>query len=274
MPGRMIVWVVALLGLTWLFTCWCETPLIWDGAYQLAIMLRIQEPYSFEGRFHSYILWLPVVPLSRLTDNVHILQLVYGLPFAMAPAAGVAMSWWIVRKERPELMIWPIFGIAAATLPGQIFIINDSIFQQHLFWPLFMAVFVRVTKAQLVVLLFLVIFQFSHAIGFILLSGAAGCALLLSLVDRANRKRLLIRTSLFSLLAIGALAKIYLVPDSYAATEATWEKAMERWDKGVAGWPARGLWMMWMSGAVVFGAGILGREIPARIPSPSAITST
>ena len=63
----------------------------------------------------------------------------------LAPVVGVLVSWWVVRRHAPGLILWALFGILAAPLPGQIFVINDSIFQQHLFWPIFLAMFVPLT---------------------------------------------------------------------------------------------------------------------------------
>src|SRR5205085_6855487 len=112
------------------------------------------------------------------------------LPFTLAPAVGVALSWWIVRRQAPYLIIWPIFGICAATLPGQIFIINDSIFQQHVFWPVFMSVFVTLSFPQVAMLAAVVVFQYSHAIGIVLLGGASVSGALLAVFDSGNRGRL------------------------------------------------------------------------------------
>src|SRR4029453_10473450 len=130
-------------------------------------------PYAYETRLHSYLLWEPLVWLSHHTTNLHALQLALGLPFCLAPVVGLLASWWMVRRHAPWLIIWAIFGIAAAPLPGQIFVINDSIFQQHLFWPVFLSLFVPLTTMQVTVLQLLVLFQFSHQIGAVLLGGAA-----------------------------------------------------------------------------------------------------
>src|SRR5207302_3210707 len=104
---------------------------------QLCCTLIHQYPYAYFGRLHSHFLWLPTAWAARHTANVWVLQMVYGLPFCLAPAAGLLLSWWFVRRRAPRLIMWAAFGVAAAPLPGQVFIINDSILQQHLFWPVF-----------------------------------------------------------------------------------------------------------------------------------------
>src|SRR6185312_3489096 len=234
----------AILAIAGVFTCCCDTPMLWDGSYQFCFTLIKQKPYFYLTRFHSYVLWLPLVWLSHLTSNLFLLKLAYGLPFTLAPAASVLLSWWVVGKRAPHLILWAIFGAAAAPLPGQIFIINDSIFQQHMFWPVFLGLLVPLRKRQSVALSLLVVFQFSHQIGLVLLGGGAGAALLLAIRDRANRRELLIKAGILGVLAIIALWKIFHFPDSYAQREFTWDRAHEAWRWGVEGYPLRGVEFM------------------------------
>src|SRR5438270_393744 len=158
---RFVYWVALVLTATAAYACWCGTPMIFDGAYQLFYSLRAQEPYKYLTRFHSWVLWWPCVWLSRYTTNYTALVTAYGLPFLLAPVVGVLGSWWVVRRHAPWLIVWAVFGIAAATLPGQVFVINDSIFQQHLFWPIFLGAMVPLKAWQRITLLVLAVFQFS-----------------------------------------------------------------------------------------------------------------
>jgi hypothetical protein len=253
-------WVYAaalVLAFAGVFTCMCDTPMIWDGAYQFCFSLIQQKPYFYLTRFHSFILWGPMVALTHVTGNLTVLKMAYGLPFTLAPAFSVLVSWWVVRKRAPWLIVWAIFGAAAGPLPGQIFIINDSIFQQHMFWPVFLGLLVHLEWPQIIVLTLLAAFQFSHQIGLILLGGGAGAAALLAIRDRANRVELLTKAGLFAVLAIAALWKIMLNPDSYAQREFTWERAHEAWRWGVEGYALRGLEFMWAAGICVLLHGAL-----------------
>lgn len=257
-PWSRLAWGAALiLAAAGVFTACCDTPMIWDGAYQFAFSLIRQKPYFYLTRFHSYILWTPMVWLSHVTTNLTVLKLAYGLPFTLAPAFSVLASWWVVRKRAPHLILWAIFGAAAAPLPGQIFIINDSIFQQHMFWPVFLGLLVPLEWPQIVALSLLVVFQFAHQIGFVLLTGGAGAAALLALRARADRRELLIKSGIAFALAIVALWKIFHFPDSYAQREFTWEAAHNAWTWGVAGWPLRGLELMWAAGGLALIARML-----------------
>src|SRR5471032_1209566 len=136
MSDRQIKQACLLLALAAAFACVCGLPLIWDGSYQLVVSLREQRPFFYLTRFHSWFLWWPCVWLSRVTDNLNVLLLAYGLPFLAAPAPSLWLAWRIVRKHRPQLAVWAAFGVAVAPLPGQVFVINDSVWQQTIFWPL------------------------------------------------------------------------------------------------------------------------------------------
>ena len=224
--------------------------MIWDGAYQFAFTLIRDHPYYYLTRFHSYFLWLPCVWLSHVTDNLTILKMAYGLPFTLAPAFGVLMSWWIVRERAPYLILWVIFGVAAGPLPGQIYIINDSIVQQHLFWPVFVAMLTRLRWPQTIAVTLLVVFQFSHQIGAVLLFGGACAALLLAALDRSVRRESIIKGGILTFLTIVAAWKILHFPDSWAEKEFTRAQMKLEWLYGVDGFPLRGIILMTIGGGV------------------------
>src|SRR5205823_544825 len=129
------------------------------------------------SRFHSWLLWQPFVALSRHSENLTALIFVFGLPFIGAPAASLALSWWIVRRQAPQLAVWVVFGVAAVSLPGQMFVTNDSIWQQTMFWPVFVGLLVPLTPLQRMVLAGLAVFQLSHQVGILLLGGGMTAAI-------------------------------------------------------------------------------------------------
>ena len=260
--AKLAYGAVAILAAAGVFVAWTDAPMIWDGSYQFAFSLIQQKPYFYLTRFHSYILWVPMVWLSHVTSNLAVLKMAYGLPFTLAPAASVLMSWWVVRRRAPRLILWAIFGAAAAPLPGQIFIINDSIFQQHMFWPVFLGMLVALDWPLMLLVGVLLVFQFSHQIGLVLLSGGAGAAAVLALEDREHRRQLLLKAAVGFALAGVALWKIIHFPDSYAQREFTWEAAHNAWRWGVEGYPLRGLELMWAAGICVLVASRL--RSPAR----------
>jgi len=268
---RVVLLAIAAVIATGIYAAWCWTPMLWDGSYQFAATLQAGKPYAYLSRFHTHILWRPVVWLMPFTDNVRLLQAVYGLPFLLAPAVGLGCSWWFVRRHMPTLIVWAAIGILATPLPGQIFVINDSVFQQHLFWPVFLGLLVQLTRRQKVVWLLLAVFQFVHQIGLILLAGATVTTLILAWRpwergrflapldgDRATTPTLpgafIVALTLTLLIA----AKVWWtsIPgtpyyDSYAAAEASWQAAVDRWWKSVWGAPFNGLRLVWLSAGLV-----------------------
>ena len=269
--GGFVYPVAGILTLAAGYACWCGAPLIWDGAYQLNFSLIVQHPYVYRTRFHTFFLWQPVVLLSHYTSNRTALCMAFGLPFLLAPVVGLLVSWWLVRRQAPWLILWVIFGVAISPLPGQIFVINDSIFQQHLFWPLFMSLFVRVDWRKWVVLAVLAVFQFAHQIGFVLLLGAMVAALGLAAVDARRRRSLVVRAFLAGLLAVGAYWKLHHFVDPYAEDEMKSDAIWRCWG-GTKGFPVYGLAFMWAAGAL-FWAGIqirlgIGEGITGEDPNP------
>jgi hypothetical protein len=257
MSSRYVYAIAAILMLSVVHACVCRASLIWDGAYQFCMTLATQHPYVYKARFHTYFLWWPTVWASHFTSNPKILQAVYGLPFLMAPVAGLLISWWIVHKHAPNLIIWVVFGVAITSLPGQIFVINDSIFQQHLFWPVFLGLFVPLTWPKRVVLGVLAVFQFVHPLGAMLFLGAAIAAGLVAIADRLRRESLLIGAGIMFGLCLLALGKIYVskyVPewhDEYAEQQFTWDIALAEWRNGVLPW-FDGLKWMYAAAALTF----------------------
>lgn len=250
---------VALLMAAALVACWSTLPLIWDGGYQMSVSLISQEPYAFLSRFHSRVLWAPLVWLSQSTDNVMALIFAYGLPFLLAPAVSVAVSAWVVRRHAPGLAVWALFGVGVS-LSGQAFVINDSIWQQTMFWPILLGALVPLDWPRRIVLLGLAVFQFSHHVGALLLAIATGAAWLVARRGRADRTREgWGKVIVLGVLALLSVVKIILVSmpaflggryyDSYAVQQANVGDAVMAFVTGVCGLPLVGLcclgWVAW-----------------------------
>ena len=254
--GCIVYAIAAILVSTAAYACWCRAPLIWDGAYQFDMTLALQHPYVYCTRFHTWFLWWPTVWASRMTDNVMLLQSLFGLPFLLAPAAGVLLSWWIVREHSPRLVVWAVFGVAVGTLPGQIFVINDSIFQLNIFWPVLFGLLIPLNGPKRIVLGFLSLLQLSHPIGAVLFLGGSAAAAALAIADPRQRRRLLLKSLGAAFLCAVCIAKVWIasrVPhwrDTYAEHEANWPLMAIQWRLGVSGAPLGGL--RWMYAAASF----------------------
>jgi hypothetical protein len=268
---------ILLLGVC--YSLWCGSPLIWDGSYQLCETLIAGKAYAYLSRFHTLIVWQPVAWLSTRTDNVELLTWVYGAPFLLAPVVGFTVSWWFVRRHAPMMILWAGLGIMATPLPGQIFVINDSVFQQHLFWPLLLGLMVPLSPSKWVVLAFLSIFQFVHQIGTVLLFGLTAALVIQAFIDRRpDQYRRFLRNICFAavLLTVSGLKTWWTSAprpfldyyDSYAAQEATWARIQEAWLYGVAGFPLQGLVLAYAAGALMLLQAIFirrGRDVQADV---------
>lgn len=261
---RLTWGLIAVVALTGLFACFATLPLIWDGAYQFVSTLQQGEPHvyagrwphAWQGRFHSWLLWWPVVWASRVTDHPFILQAIFGIPFLLAPAASLALCWWVVRRHAPGLMLWALFGVVIGPLPGQCFAINDSILLNHLLWPIFVAAFVPLSRPQVGVLAVLAAFQLAQPMGIPNCVGAAGAAVLVGLARRDLRTRQMTRAAILLVLAGLGVWKLVTFPDSQAADEAAPLELWKRWHNGVAGWPLAGLALFWTSAGLAMAATI------------------
>jgi hypothetical protein len=228
--------------------------MLWDGAYQFCCSLVADKPFAYLSRFHSGVVWQPMVWLAHGTDNLRVLKMAYGAPFCLAPLAGALLSWWIVRRQAPHLMLWALFGVAIAPLPGQIFMVNDSIFQVHFWWPVFFATFLPVSRVQLGVILLVSLLQLSHPIGIGICGLCAVAALAFARWGTPERRSALLGwAGWHAALAIGGIVKLKIWPDLYAAQEASLPKVLETFAGGVipcapgllAAWTAAALFL-WM----------------------------
>ena len=257
MSAARAVWLTCgLLAAAALIACALGLPLVWDGAYQLSVSLVEQKPYFYQTRFHSWLLWWPCVALSRVTENLTALTFAFGLPFIAAPAASLGLSWLVVRRHRPELIVWAAFGVAVAGLPGQAFVINDSIWQQTMFWPVFLGAIVPVSRRCACSLGVLALFQLSHQAGILLLAGALAAALLRGRAQPGSRDSWPMKVSALALLLALAMAKALWISnpawsgalhDSYAAQRMSWSEIATTWRDGVLGPPLFGMLAMWLA---------------------------
>lgn len=223
--------------------------MLWDGAYQFSSSVVSGRSFCYLSRFHSWVVWQPMTLLAAHSSGLVTLKLAYAAPFCFAPLAGAGLSWWVVRERAPHTMLWALLGMAGALLPGQIFMINDSIFQFHLFWPVFLASLLPLRRRQTLIIAIVSLFQLSHPIGIGLCALTAGVA-----GGQAYRQRS--RTGFLwagwmAALALGGIWKLALWPDNYAASEASWAQVMNTFLGGVIGWPLAGLLLVWAAAGLL-----------------------
>ena len=212
---KLALTAIAALALAGGLACAWDLALIWDGGAQFCYTLFHGCGYGYAARFFTAILWQPVIWAAYCTDDLAILRALYGLPLCLAPAGSVALSWWMVARSRPALFPWALLGICAASAPVQVFAINESIFQLNVFWPVFLGLLVPLNAARWLVLATLLVFQFSHPQGLLLLGGAT-VALWLVRADPLYRRRAMIVAGVTML----CLLRVLLLPDAETAHQA------------------------------------------------------
>ena len=231
----MALLAILVLAIAGGLACAWDLALIWDGGAQFCYTLFHGHGYSYAARFFTEILWQPVVWAASWTKNLAALRFLYGLPLLLAPAMAAALSWWMVAPARPALFPWALLGICAASAPVQVFAINESIFQLNMFWPIFLGLLVPLDRARWMALAVLVILQFSHPQGLVLLSGAAVALWALGSEPRFRR-----RAWMVSGVAGICFGRILLFPDVEAAQQANAQVAFALFRQGVLGWPLVG----------------------------------
>ena len=254
---RTAIVAIAALALAGAVAGAWDLALIWDGGAQFCYTLFHGRGYAYAARFFSAIIWAPVIWAAHFTNDLAILRMLYGLPLCLAPAVSAALSWWMVARSRPSLFPWALMGICAASLPVQVFVINESIFQLNVFWPVFLGLLVPLNFARRVVIALLLVFQFSHPQGLLLLGGAT-IALAALRDDPMFRPRLIFVAALTAL----CLTRVVVFPDPDAARQASIETAWALFRQGVQGWPlaggvclviaawTRAKWPLWLAAAL------------------------
>lgn len=232
---RAAIVAIAALAFAGGLACAWDLALIWDGGAQFCYTLFHGRGYAYAARFFSAILWTPVIWAAHFTNDLAILRALYGLPLCLTPAVSAALSWWMVARSRPALFPWALMGICAASAPVQTFMINESIFQLNVFWPVFLGLLVPLNFARRCVIAGLLVFQFSHPQGLLLLGGAT-LALAALREDPMSRRRALFMAVATAL----CLVRVLAFPDPEAAQQASIGKAWALFRQGVLGWPLAG----------------------------------
>lgn len=234
---------VALLAVAGVWACVCDLALVWDGGAHFCYTLVNGEAYMYAARFFSAVLWQPVVWAAHVTRDLAVLRFLFGLPLCVAPAVAAALSWWMVRHERPALFPWALLGICAAAAPAQVFMINESTFQQTMFWPALLGLLVPLDRKRGAVVVLLLTLEFSHPQGLLLLAIATLMVWRLGAMSPSPETGMWRRRVPF---LIGAtllcFLRVVMFRDPYAAQEANVIQVVVLFWQGIVGWPLLG-WM-------------------------------
>jgi hypothetical protein len=180
---------------------------------------------------------------------MRVLSTVFGLMHAAVPLIALAASWWIVRDRAPGLFVWAALGICLGTLPGVIQLTSDAIDVVQLFWPVLLILVIRIPRRHIPLLIVLVAIVFvSHPSASALLGFGAISAGIIGLPARAERRKMLVWTSV---LAVMAVARFLMIKDSYEINQLSVPSQMQAFHLALAGLPLAALTCVLLATLVV-----------------------
>lgn len=225
----------------------------WDGSFQFFMTVNSQTPYITQSRLVVLPAQGAVLLASRFTENLVLLQAIYGLVYALILGGMLGLSWWIVRDRAPRLYLWAVLGICIGILPGLFPIYSEATLAVIMFWPLALAVLLGVQEQHvgLVTVLSAAIF-FTHPTSVLLFILAAGLAFLVGHRHRQDRYRMWIWTLVFVVLAALAAYRFSQSLTIYESEQLSFRVVRETFVLAVAGFPLAALICAWIAAAMAY----------------------
>ncbi len=238
--------------------------LLWDGSYYLYRILDTHIPVErFPGSLDT-LLALPVLLAAGLTNQVAVLQAIFGLTYALVPILSLALSWWIVRRQAPSLFIWPALGIGVGTLMLQLHLVAEPIISIQLFWPVLMAILTRPRRQVYpVALLLCLALLFVHPLSIILFAIAGITTLVLAWRDPSDRLDRVLLAIGFGVLAAIAAIKYSPIQSSLASEGITPAGLQSSFDSSMMGIPTFGFLGIYAVTAILFIVPLLNSKLPS-----------
>jgi hypothetical protein len=249
--------IIAALG----FAAVSGTAMSWDVSYILFKILDLQSPFLPHGRLVNIPLHWMVLLVNRFTSDLSILQTVFGLVYAVIPFIVLALSWWVVHGYAEPLFIWVALGVGFGTLPGQLCFACEAIFAILLFWPIILAILLRIpTRHAPTIFLLVISIFFTHPVSIILFALAAGCAFVMTF--RSQCRRIWLLTCGVGLIAMAILKSlmflIFLSP--YESSLLSMDVLKFHFAVSVSGLPLMAVICAWFAASMIFIAPLLSRS--------------
>jgi hypothetical protein len=232
-----------------LYAALCGNALSYDGSYYFYNLLDTQKTFAPHGRYTTKVLLWPVLELSRFTDNIRLLLLLFGLIFMAIPAVALMASWRVVRDKEPELFVWAALSSGVAMLPVHIVPTAESVISIQLFWPILLGVLTG-AHHTLILVIFSVALFFAHPIALGYFALAAGVAFLIGRTIRSARMK--VWTLIFAALSVATLVLLALRHDPYEAGELTVAVQLAHFKASLLGLPMFSLIFIWLAAALLF----------------------
>jgi len=235
MPTRSPRTTITVVAAAVVVAAAAGAPLLYDGAFFFYQAVNRQQIVIPQARITFGLLLWPVVVASHLTDNVALLRLAFGLPLAVTPVISLAASWWIVRRDRPELFVWAAFGVLLVNLPGQTHWVATSLRTNQLLWPVLLAVLIGLPDRVLPVVAVLALAAVNlHPQATVYFFFIAGTCVILASRQPDGRDRYLAAAGVF---AVAGMYRAGVVAPGYEVDEASASNQAAQWKESVLGWP-------------------------------------
>ena len=127
--------------------------------------------------------------------------------------ASILVISWQLRKWTP---MWVALGVGFGTLPGQLCFVCEALFAILLFWPIMLAILIRIPTRHVPIIFLLVIsLFFTHPVSIILFAIAAGCAFVMTYRSQCRRIWMLMCAFGLSAMAILKSLMFLIFPSPY-----------------------------------------------------------
>jgi hypothetical protein len=270
-PDRWFAIILVLFLVPLVLAIFADAALTWDGAFYLFRTLDTGRPFIAHDRLIDAPLHWPVLWVNQVADSLSVLRATFGLVHVITPLASIALSWWVVRREAPSLIVWPIIGIGLATLPGQINFISEGIKAHQLIWPVLLAVLIGLPArtVPLAAMVSLVI-MYLHPAAVPIFLAVAGAALVTASLSPKDRERLVP----FALsLLFAALLRYGMIGGGYESGEMNLETMKRQWRNSATGLPGIALALTFLLAAAVLASSRLRRGLPWLWTVPVALSA-
>jgi hypothetical protein len=248
--------IIAALG----FAAVSGAAMAWDGSYMLFKILDLQSPVPAHGRLVNVPFHWMVLLANRFTSDLSILQTVFALVYAAIPFMALALSWWVVRGYAEPLFIWVALGVGFGTLPGQLGFVNEALFAILLFWPIMLAILLRIpTRHAPTIFLLLIFLFFTHPISIILFTLAAGCAFVMVFHSQYRRIWMLMCGFGLSAMAILKSSMFLIFPSPYEMSVLSMDVLKTHYTISVSGLPLIAVICVWFAASMIFITPLLRR---------------
>ena len=250
----------SLMAAALIVVAMCGAAMSWDGSYEFMMVLDSQAPYVPQHRWIVLPADWAAILMSRLTDDLGVLQATFGLVYATILLAILATSWWIVRGKAPSLFLWVALGIGIGTLPGQFPIYAEATLVVQLFWPIALAILTQIQVRHVpVVILLATLIILSHPFSVVLFAMAAGLSFMIGLRYRSARRWMWLWACGFIMLVAVSALRFWMMRTEYETEQLSLDVLRETFNLSVAGLPLAALAFGWLAATMAFVAPFVNR---------------